>query len=75
MNQILFKKKKEMTLETLLAGNTVKLEQDATRLVTCNTKNRGYGKPALPCSFGGSSYYDLCDFGVSINIIPYELYL
>ena len=56
-------------------GNIVKIERDETRLVTGNVQNRGYGKPVLPCYFGGSSYYGLCDIGSSINVIPYELYL
>ena len=54
--------------ETMLVGNIVKLEQDATRLVTGNTKNRGYGKLVLPCSFGGSSFYGLFDLGASRSL-------
>ena len=59
----------------MLVGNVVKLEQDATRLATGNVQNKGFGKPVLPCSFGGSSYYGLCDIGSSINVNPYDLYL
>jgi hypothetical protein len=32
------------------------------------------GKPILPCTFGGSSYYGLCDIGTAVNVIPYRFY-
>ena len=44
-------------------------------MVTGKTEGRSFGGPVLPCSFGGTSYYGLCDLGSSINVIPYELYL
>ena len=37
-------------------------------------KAKNVGKPVLPCTFCGSSYYGLCDIGTAINVIPYRFY-
>ena len=37
-------------------------------------KAKKCGQHVLPCTFGGSSYYGLCDIGTTINIIPYRFY-
>ena len=66
--------KKEQQNQELVEG-TIKLNQEATKVVTGKTEGRSFGRPVLPCSFGGTSYYGLCDLGSSINVIPYELYL
>ena len=66
--------KKEQQNQGLVEG-TVELDQEATKVVTGKTEGRSFGRPVLPCSFGGTSYYGLCDLGSSINVIPYELYL
>ena len=51
------------------------MNEEATKVVIGKTEGRSFGRPVLPCSFGGTSYYGLCDLGSSINVIPYELYL
>ena len=58
-----------------LTEGTIKLNEQATNVVTGKTERRSFGRPILPCSFEGTSYYGLCDLGSSINVIPYELYL
>ena len=65
--------KKEQQNQELIEG-TIELDQEATKVVTGKTEGRSFGRPVLPCSFGGTSYYGLCDLGSSINVIPYELY-
>jgi hypothetical protein len=52
----------------------VGFEQDASRLTDGKVKSKDVGKPLLPCSFGGVSYYGLCDAGSAINVIPYTFY-
>jgi hypothetical protein len=37
-------------------------------------KAKNVGKPVLPCTFGGCSYYGLCDIGTVVNVIPYRFY-
>ena len=66
--------KKEQRNQKLAEG-TVKLNEEATKVVTGKTEGRSFGRPVLLCSFRGTSYYGLCDLGSSINVIPYELYL
>lgn len=50
------------------------MEQETTSLLKGCIKAKDAGKPILPCSFGGTSYYSLCDIGSFINVIPYTLY-
>jgi hypothetical protein len=38
-------------------------------------KTKNVGKRVVPCTFGGSSYYGLCDIGTCNNVIPYRFYL
>jgi hypothetical protein len=33
-------------------------------------KDTNVGTPVLPCTFGGSSYYGLCDIETAVNVIP-----
>ena len=54
--------------------NIVGFEQDVSRLIEGKVKSKDVGKPLLPCSFGGVSYYGLCDLGSDINVIPYTVY-
>lgn len=65
---------KEFASPDLSSDNVVQLEKEATSLIKGKTKGKSPGKPVLPCSFGGTSYYGLRDFGSSINVIPYSLY-
>jgi hypothetical protein len=51
--------------------NIVKLDEEASRLVKGKVKAGNIGKPMLPCTFGGSSHYGLCDLGTAINVISY----
>ena len=39
----------------------VKMEEDTSKLIFGKIKSKEFGKPLLPCSFGGVSYYGLCD--------------
>jgi hypothetical protein len=50
------------------SNNIIKLEKEGM------AKGKDFGKPVLPCSFGGVSYYGLCNLGSVINGIPYFLY-
>lgn len=50
------------------------MEKETTTLFKGFIKAKDIGKPVLPCSFGSTSYYGLCDIGSSINVIPYTLY-
>jgi hypothetical protein len=52
----------------------VGLEKDASLLIEGKVKSKDIGKTLLPCSYGGVSYYDSCDLGSSINVIPYTTY-
>jgi hypothetical protein len=54
--------------------NIVELDSEASQFVEGMVKAKGVGKPVLPCTSGGSSYYGLCDIGTSINVIPYRFY-
>ena len=50
--------------------NLVRMQEDTSNLI----KSREYGKPLLPCSFGETSYYGLCDLGSTINLISNTFY-
>ena len=54
--------------------NIIQLDRELTSLVKGCIKVWMQEKPILPCSFGGTSYYGLCDIGFSINVIPYISY-
>jgi hypothetical protein len=54
--------------------NVVELDSEASQLIKGMVKAKNVGKPILPCTFGGSSYYGLCDIGTAVNVIPYIFY-
>lgn len=54
--------------------NVVKLDSEASQFIEGMVKSKNVGKPILPCTFGGSSYYGLCDIGTAVNVIPYRFY-
>jgi hypothetical protein len=54
--------------------NVVELESEASQFVEGMVKGKNVGKPVLPCTFGGSSYYGLCDIRTTVNVIPYRFY-
>lgn len=54
--------------------NLVELDSEASQFVEGMVKATCAGKPVLPCTFGGSSYYGLCDIGTAINVIPHRIY-
>jgi hypothetical protein len=68
----------EVTKEGILAMfaqcNVVDLDSEASQFVDGMVKATCAGKPVLPCTFGGSSYYGLCDIGTTINVIPLRFY-
>ena len=68
----------EVTKEGILAMyahcNVVELDSEALQFVEGMVKAKNVGKPVLPCTFGGSSYYGLCDIGTTVNVIPYRFY-
>ena len=47
-------KKEQLNQE--LAEGIIKLNQEATKVVIGKTEGRSFGRPVLPCSFGGTSY-------------------
>jgi hypothetical protein len=55
--------------------NVVELDSEASQFVKGMVKTKNVGKPVLPCTFGGYSYYGLCDIGITVNVIPYRFYL
>ena len=55
--------------------NVVELDTETSTYVQGKVKAKKVGKPILPCSFGGTSFYGLCDLGTGVNVIPYEFYL
>jgi hypothetical protein len=60
------RRKQEKPIETM--------EEEVTCFMKGCIKAADTGKPVVPCSFGSTSYYGLCDIGSSINVIPYTLY-
>ena len=50
------------------------MEEEVTFFVKGCIKAADTGKQVVPCSFGSTSYFGLCDIGSSINVIPYTLY-
>jgi hypothetical protein len=73
------KVEKEITKEEVKAMfvhcNVVELDTETSTYVQGKVKAKKVGKPILPCSFGGTSFYGLCDLGTGVNVIPYEFYL
>ena len=47
----------------------VGMNKDTSQLIQGKVKSKDVGKPLLPCSLGGVSYYGLCDLGSTINVI------
>jgi hypothetical protein len=68
----------EVTKEGILAMyahcNLVELDSKASQFVEGMVKAKNVGKPVMPCTFGGSSYYGLCDIGTVVNVIPYRFH-
>jgi hypothetical protein len=66
----------EITKESILAMfahyNVVELDSKASQFVEGMVKAKCVGKTVLPCTFGGSSYYGLCEIGTTVNVIPYR---
>jgi hypothetical protein len=62
----------EVTKEGILAMyahcNVVELDSEASQFVEAMIKAKNVGKHVLSCTFGGSSYYGLCDIGSTINV-------
>jgi hypothetical protein len=54
--------------------NVVELDSEALQFVEGMVKTKNVGKRVVPCTFGGSSYYGLCDIGTCNNVIPYRFY-
>jgi hypothetical protein len=54
--------------------NTVALDKEASKFFEGKVESKDVGRPMLPCSFGGVSYYGLCDLRSAINVIPYSFY-
>jgi hypothetical protein len=50
----------------------VELDSEALQFVEGIVKAKTVGKLVLPCTFGGSSYYGLCEIGTTVNVIPYR---
>lgn len=63
-----------MVALVLESNNIIEMEKGTTSIVKGCVKAKDMGKPVLPCSFQGTSYYGLCDVGSSTNVIPYTLY-
>lgn len=62
-----------LTGQEPVSDKVIEMEHETTSLVKGSIKGRDSGKPVLPCSFGSTFYYDLCDIGSSINVTPYTL--
>jgi hypothetical protein len=73
------REEKEITKEDVKAMfahcNVVELDTETSTYVQGKVKAKSVGKTILPCTFGGTSYYGLCDLGTAVNVIPYEFYL
>jgi hypothetical protein len=54
--------------------NVVEFDPEASQFVEAMVKDKNVGNPGLTCTFGGSSYYGLCDIGTVVNGIPYRSY-
>jgi hypothetical protein len=71
--------KEEITKEDVKAMfahcNVVELDTETSTYVQGKVKAKNIGKPILPCTFGGTSHYGLCDLGTVVNVIPYEFYM
>lgn len=67
--------KKKNGAKEPINDNTAIMEKEVTSFVKGCVKTTDTGKPVVPCSFGRTSYYGLCDMGSSINVIPYTLYI
>lgn len=57
-----------------VSNNIIEMEKETTSIFKGCVKAKDTGKRVLPCSFGGTSYYGLCDVGSSINVIPYTFF-
>lgn len=57
-----------------VSNNIIEMEKGTMSLVKGCIKAKDTGKLVLPCSYGSTSYYGLCDIGSSFNVIPYTLY-
>jgi hypothetical protein len=67
----------EVTKEGIIAMyahcNVVDIDSETSQFVEgmVNAK-KIVSKHVLPCTFGGSSYYGLCEIGTTVNVIPYR---
>jgi hypothetical protein len=55
--------------------NVVELDIEASQFFKDKVKAKNVDKPILPCTFGESSYYGLCDIKTAVNVTPFEFYL
>jgi hypothetical protein len=62
----------EVTKEGILAMyahcKEVELDSEASQFVEGMVKAKNMGKHVLPCTFGGSSYFGLCDIGAAVML-------
>ncbi|KAK1603643.1 hypothetical protein QYE76_027316, partial [Lolium multiflorum] len=64
---------KDLVTENLEEGHIIFCE-DASNIVSHPNKPKQASVPMLSVIIGDHCYYGLCDIGVSISAIPYELY-
>jgi hypothetical protein len=66
---------KEGILDIFAHCNIVELDTKASQFIEGKVSAKNVGKPILPCTFGESSYYGLCDIRNVVNVIPVVFYL
>ena len=65
---------KEDILTMFAHCNVIELHTEDSQFIETKVKPKEVGKPILPCTFGGTSYYGLYDIGKAVNVIPFNFY-